>query len=84
MATERLDVTQPLDHAFEDHRVTAAVHLAFLLRPGRSRAEIERVRNANLQGMRSFLAACDASRVSNLIFLSSHTVYGAHRDNPCP
>lgn len=84
VATERLDVTQPLDHAFEDHRVTAAVHLAFLLRPGRSRAEIERVRNANLQGMRSFLAACDASRVSNLIFLSSHTVYGAHRDNPVP
>ena len=84
VATERLDVTHPLDHAFEDHRVTSAVHLAFVHRPGRSRSEMERVRDANLQGMRSFLEACHTNRVSNLIFLSSHTVYGAHRDNPVP
>ena len=84
VSTERLDVTHPLDYTFEHHRVTAAVHLAFILRPGHRRSEIERVRKANLQGMRSFLAACQASRVSNLIFLSSHTTYGAHRDNPVP
>ena len=84
VATERLDVTHALDHTFENHRVTAAVHLAFILRPGHSRPEIERVRNANLQGMRSFLAACQANRVSNVIFLSSHTTYGAHSDNPVP
>lgn len=84
VSTERLDVTDTLDHTFENHRVTAAVHLAFILRPGHSRSEIERVRNANLQGMRSFLAACHANKVSNVIFLSSHTTYGAHRDNPVP
>ena len=84
VAMERLDVTCPLDRTFEDRRVTAAVHLAFILRPGRRRSEIERVRDANLRGMRSFLAACHANEVLNLIFLSSHTVYGAHRDNPVP
>ena len=84
VSVERRDVGLELDHTFEHHRVTAAVHLAFTLEPGRTRSEIARVRNANLQGMRSFLEACQANGVSNVIFLSSHTVYGAHRDNPVP
>ena len=39
---------------------------------------------ANIQGVRSVLQACRSARVGSLIYLSSHTVYGPHRDNPVP
>ena len=84
VASERLDVTQPLEDTFRDHKVNTVVHLAFILRPGRQRREIEKVRQANLQGVQSVLKACHSNKVGNFIYLSSHTIYGAHRDNPVP
>ena len=84
VASERLDVTHPLDDVFRKHQVNTVVHLAFILRPGRSRAERARVRQVNLDGMMSVLAASRAAKVSSFIYLSSHTVYGAHGDNPVP
>ena len=83
-ATERLDVTQPMDETFRDCKVNTVVHLAFTLKPGRNRNESNGVRQANLKGMASVLKACNAAKVNNFIYLSSHTLYGAHKDNPLP
>ena len=84
VTSERLDTTQPLDDTFREHRVNTVVHLAFILKPGRGHQEEERVRQANLSSVQSVLKACHAAKVSNFIYLSSHTIYGAHRDNPIP
>lgn len=83
-ATERHDVSQPMEDMFMGHGVNTVVHLAFVLRPGRSAKERDTIRQANLKGTRSVLSACRAAHVRNFIYLSSHTVYGAHRDNPLP
>ena len=84
VAAERLDVTQPLEDTFRDHRINAVVHLAFIIKPGRSRSEAEGIRQTNLKGVESVLKACHATKVRNFIYLSSHTIYGAHRNNPVP
>ena len=84
VASERMDVTQPLDDTFREHNVNAVVHLAFTIRPGRTRNEVEMIRRSNLGGVHSVLKACCAAKVSNFIYLSSHTVYGAHKGNPVP
>ena len=83
-ATERLDVTLPLDDTFQDHKVNTVVHLAFILRPGHSRKEAQRVRRANLKATQSVLESCRSAKVSNFVYLSSHTIYGARKDNPIP
>jgi UDP-glucose 4-epimerase len=36
----------------------------------------------NIRGSQSFLHACEATGVEALFYQSSHTVYGAHPDNP--
>ncbi len=84
VTSERLDVTESLDHLFRVRHINTVVHLAFTLKPGHGRKGEERVRRANVQGIRSVLKACHAAKVCNFIYLSSHTVYGAHKDNPIP
>ena len=84
VTSERLDVADPLEDTFREHRVNTVVHLAFVLKPGHNQKEAEMVRRANLRGMQNVLDACHGARVRNLIYLSSHTVYGAHRGNPVP
>ncbi len=75
----RQDINAPLDSAFRDARVEALVHLAFVLRQTRSRAESRRV---NVEGMANVLRACDAAGVRQLVLMSSSTIYGPHPDNP--
>ena len=84
ISAHRMDVTQPLDELFRSHHVTTVVHLAHILRPGRNRTEIRSIRDVNLEALRNVLQACRAARVKSFIYLSSHTVYGAHKDNPIP
>ena len=84
VASERLDVTQPLDDTFRDYGVNTVVHLTFILKPGHKRREVDRSREANLRSVHSALRACHAAKASNFIYLSSHTIYGAHVDNPVP
>ncbi|MCE2462713.1 MAG: NAD-dependent epimerase/dehydratase family protein [Dehalococcoidia bacterium] len=81
---ERMDVTQPLDDTFRGHNVNVVVHLAFTIKPGRTQNEVEKIRRSNLDGVRSVLKACCAAKVRNFIYLSSHTIYGAHRSNTVP
>ena len=72
------DITAPLDTLFRDQRVEAVVHLAFVLRQLRNRAESRRV---NVGGASNVLWACEAAGVRRIVLLSSSTVYGANPDN---
>ena len=76
---QRQDVAAPMADLFSNHGVEAVVHLAFILRPGRDR---EAVRRVNVGGTANVLSACDKAEVRHILYLSSTTVYGAHRDNP--
>ena len=71
------DVTAPLDDAFAG--ADAVVHLAFVLRQLRDRAEGRRI---NVGGAESVLRACASAGVGRVVLMSSATVYGAHPDNP--
>ncbi len=84
MASFRMDVTGPIEEILARHRVSTMVHLAFIYGRGRSRREINAVRQANLDALGHVLDACVKAQVDHIIYLSSHTVYGAHADNPIP
>ena len=84
VTSERMDATESLKQIFLDHHVNAVVHLAFIYTPGRGRRQERQLREANLKCLHSVLAASLSARVASLIYVSSHTVYGAHRDNPVP
>lgn len=72
------DVRQPMVDIFAENRVDTAVHLAFVIPP----APYADARGINIGGSQSFLQACEATAVEAVFLLSSHTVYGAHGDNP--
>jgi len=72
------DVREPLADIFAESKVDTAVHLAFVIPP----APYVDAHGINIGGSQSFLQACEATSVEALFLLSSHTVYGAHRDNP--
>ena len=84
MAVYRQDVTEPIDGALLHHRVSTLVHLAFVSRRGRNRREVSFIRQTNLDALTSVLESCVRAQVKHFIYLSSHTVYGAHADNPIP
>jgi len=82
-STEKLkfysqDVRQPMDELFIQHKVDTALHLAFIVPP---RTHVD-AHGVNIGGTQSFLHACEAASVEGLFYQSSHTVYGAHKDNP--
>jgi UDP-glucose 4-epimerase len=72
------DVREPLADILAQNKVDTAVHLAFVIPP----APYFDARGINIGGSQSFLRACEATSVEALFLMSSHTVYGAHRDNP--
>ena len=84
MAMYRMDVTEPIDDALMHHRVSTLVHLAFVTRRGRNRREVSSIRQTNLDALHTVLESCVRAQVDHIIYLSSHTVYGAHSDNPIP
>lgn len=75
------NVVNPMDTIFQRERVEAAVHLAFVVRPRQDR---DRAQLINIEGTRNFLQACLNATVQYVLYLSSHTVYGAHPHNPIP
>jgi UDP-glucose 4-epimerase len=75
------DVRQPFGDLFIENSVDTVVHLAFILFP---RRDTTLVREIDIGGTKNMLAACRQAKVKHLIYLSSHTAYGAHRDNPIP
>ncbi len=80
----RLDIGQPLNEALHRDYVDSVVHLAFNLKEGRTPSEVEAIQRDNLLGLENLLRECVRARVKAIIYLSSHTVYGAHADNPIP
>jgi UDP-glucose 4-epimerase len=78
------DVTKPIDGLLRSHGVTTLVHLAFVIRRGRDRREVNAIRQLNLAALSTVLDSCAQAGVKHVIYLSSHTVYGAHADNPIP
>ena len=84
IAFYRKNVSEPIEDELNDQGVTTLVHLAFNDRRGANRREIDAIHEENLETLRSVMASCASARVTHLIYLSSHTVYGAHSDNPTP
>ncbi len=80
----RLDVSQPLAPVFQRDSVDTVVHLAFNLQEGRNPSEAEAIQKENLVGLENLLRESRRARVKGIIYLSSHTVYGAYSDNPIP
>lgn len=77
----RRDISQPLGEIFSENQVNSVIHLAFVLKPARDRA---RTRRTDIDGTVNLLEACHEAKVGYLLYLSSHTVYGAHADNYVP
>ena len=75
------DILKPFGDLLVQNEVDTAVYLAFILRPTRNRAL---ARQINVGGMINFVQACQQANVKQILYLSSHTVYGAHPDNPVP
>lgn len=82
--TYRLDITKPLDKVFHHHQISTVVHLAFDMREGQTHQEAISIQARNLAGLQNLLVSCRAGKVKNVVYLSSHTVYGAHPGNPVP
>jgi UDP-glucose 4-epimerase len=75
------DIREPLGDLFLENNVDTVVHLAFILRPTR---KTENARQIDIRGMTNLVKACQQASIRHVIYLSSHTVYGAHKDNPVP
>lgn len=75
------DVSKDFSDVFRQNRVDAAIHLAFAVKPTQNEAGARRV---NVDGARNFIEACKAGSVEHMLYVSSHTVYGPHPDNPIP
>ena len=84
VAAYRSDISEPIGDTLLHHKVTSLVHLAFIARRGRNRREVAAIRKANLDSLKAVLDSCLQAGVHHFIYLSSHTVYGPHRDNPIP
>ena len=66
------------------HRAATLVHLAYDATRGRNRREVADIRQGNLDTLKAVLDSCVRARVRHFIYLSSHTIYGPHPDNPVP
>ena len=84
IAAFRKDVSSPIHDDLYQQNVTTLVHLAFNSREGSNRREVAAIRQENVDTLRSVLESCLRSQVEHLVYLSCHTVYGAHQDNPAP
>ncbi len=71
------DVRLPLDDVFKELGIDSVLHLAFLIRPHRDAAYANAV---NVGATEQLLKSCVNAGVSQFIYLSSTTVYGAHSD----
>jgi UDP-glucose 4-epimerase len=84
IAVYRQDVSRPIDNALRQNRVTTLVHLAFIWHRGYNRRTVRNTRENNLRALHTVLDSCSRAGVQHIIYLSSHTVYGTHRDNSMP
>lgn len=84
IAAFRRDVTQPIHETLGRMEVNALVHLAFSWRSGLKRREANAMSEQNREALRGVVESCKEAGVGHLIYVSSHSVYGARPDNPTP
>jgi len=77
----RQDISKPLGEIFVENEVDAAINLAFVLKPTHDKKTAKRT---DVGGISNFLDACSQAQIKNILYLSSHTVYGAHPDSTLP
>ena len=75
------DIRKSFGDLFAENEIDTAVHLAFILSSTHNRAL---ARQINIDGMKNFIGACQEANVKYILYLSSHTIYGAHHDNSIP
>jgi len=73
------DVTKSFDDLLEKFNPDVLIHLSFVLKPSHNRKLTEKV---NIDGTLNSLKAAELTKVNQLIYFSSTTIYGAHPDNP--
>ena len=84
IAAFRRDVAIPIRNELAQLRVNTLVHLAFAWRSGLRRREAAAMSERNAAMLKGVLASCRQARVGHVVYLSSHSVYGARPDNPLP
>ena len=84
IASYRRDVVGPIYEELNLHRVSTLVHLAFARRASPNRRDGAAASEQNGRMLRNITEACIRANVGHLIYLSSHTVYGARASNPLP
>jgi UDP-glucose 4-epimerase len=72
------DIREPLDDLLADYEIDTVIHLAFILQPQRDTGHVAQAREVNLDSTERLLKACSKAGVSQIVYLSSATVYGAH------
>ena len=84
IAAFRRDVAMPIRDELVEMGVGTLVHLAFAWRAGLRRREAAAMSERNAAMLKGVLDSCRMARVGHVIYLSSHSVYGARPDNPLP
>ena len=84
IASFRRDISTPIDEELNLHRVSTLVHLAFSRRSSPNRRDGAIASERNREMLSSITRSCSRANIGHLIYLSSHTVYGARPDNPLP
>ena len=84
IVARRKDVSRPIDDILQQHRVATLVHLAAAPGPYGGASDGDSTTEANLLMLESVLHSCERAGVNNVVFLSSHLVYGVWPDNPIP
>lgn len=75
------DISESIDKIFLENDVNTAINLAFAVKPTHNKKD---AKQTDIGGINNFLDACVKAGVKNILYLSSHTVYGAHPDNTLP
>ena len=75
------DIRESFSDVFVEEKVDSAIHLAFAVNPSH---DYEGARRINREGAQNFIEACRDASVGHALYLSSHTSYGPHPDNPNP
>ena len=80
----RMDVKDSIEDMLRNHRVTTIIHLASSPYYNYNRRDSRNARDRNLDLLNNVLQSSYNAGVRQIVYISSHTVYGARSDNPVP
>jgi UDP-glucose 4-epimerase len=75
------DVRDDIDDILKDNSIDTMIHTAYVLPPIHNKQLMEDI---NVGGTRNVLRACMRTKVDQMLYTSSSTVYGFHPDNDNP